>query len=990
DNAQAQERTASANVLAAQAAVRVARIKDNGALETDPDAVAALGQLVQRFLAAPMPVLGGPHDLAARMAALARLLRKVIELALADEDGGSSLHVQMDAFRRVLLHSLDAAEFADMYAQTIAYGLFAARCNHRGGGSFVRERAAFELPETNPFLIEMFTHIAGPRLDRRLTWAVDHLAELLNRTDIEKILEDFGRRSRREDPVVHFYETFLAAYDPALREARGVYYTPEPVVSYIVRSVDEILKDVFGLPDGLADASKISLRRTVHCAKGPERRETIGETHRVLILDPAAGTGTFLHGVIDHIYESIQRKGQAGTWSGYVSNHLLPRLFGFELLMAPYAIAHMKLGLQLAETGYEFKSGERLRIYLTNTLEEAHRVSNRDLFASIIAEEANAAAQIKSEAPVMVIVGNPPYSGHSENRSEWIAGLMRGTDSLTGQPTHNYFEVDGQPLAERNPKWLNDDYVKFIRFAQWRIEQTGYGILAFISNHGYLDNPTFRGMRRCLMETFDRIYLLDLHGNTKKKETAPDGSKDENVFDIQQGVAIGIFVKSPQGKKRATVVRHAHLYGLREVWQKDRRGERKLVGGKYFWLNNHSIKNTRWKPVAPQPPLYLFIPQERRLLAEYERGWKITDAMPVHSLGIATARDQLAVSWTKKELWHTVNIFAILSEEQARYQYNLRKDTRDWRVAAAQNDIRDSGPNKSCIIPILYRPFDQRYTYYTGRDCGFLCRPRTAVMRHMIGRDNLALSTTRGVEICRGFEHVFCSSEVIQLHTVSSKEVNYLFPLYLYPDGDLPATLFDYGNDRRPNFVLEFIEAFSQRLKMTFVPDGKGDLKKTFGPDAVFHYIYAILHSPAYRTRYAQFLRADFPRVPIPSNSSLFRQLCRSGETLTELHRMRHRLPLITRFPILGSDHVETVFYKDGRVAINATQYFDKVPPEVWAFRIGGYQVCEKWLKDRKGRILSHDEIMHYQYVVAALDETIRLMAEIDRVIAQSGNWPLE
>src|SRR2546421_7607149 len=514
---------------------RLATTKGKGGLQPEPSGAAEVEALLAQFLDYSEKIIGSPKDLAERMAKLAQVIRMLIGRAVASESTSCKLHQHVQGFREVLIHDLDAERFADMYAQTICYGLFAARCNARGGERFTRKNAAHDLPKTNPFLRKLFQHVAGPDLDDEPhAWAVDDLAELLHRADIGAILADFGKRTRREDPVVHFYETFLAAYDPKMREARGVYYTPEPVVSYIVRSVDHVLKNDFKLAEGLADSSRIKVKTPD--GKGEQ------DVHRVLILDPATGTGTFLYSVVNHIYESFRQN--RGMWSSYVSEHLLPRLFGFELLMAPYAVAHTKLDLQLRELGYDFKADERLRVYLTNTLEEAHEISNLPLFAAEIAKEANEASQIKKEKPVMVVLGNPPYSVNSLNTGEWIANLLRGKDTLSNQKTASYFEVDNKPLGEKNPKSLNDDYVKFIRFAQWRIEQTGYGVLAFITNHGYLDNPTFRGMRQSLMQTFDDIYVLDLHGNSKKKERAPDGGKDENVFDIQQGVAIGIFVKT--------------------------------------------------------------------------------------------------------------------------------------------------------------------------------------------------------------------------------------------------------------------------------------------------------------------------------------------------------------------------------------------------------------------------------------------------------------
>lgn len=514
---------------------RLATVGDGGRLRADEAGAGQTIELLGAFLDATPPIVSRPAELVRRMAGLAKIIRSIIEKALEGEAEEGALHEQLSGFRETLLHSLTAKDFADMYAQTICYGLFAARCSTPAEISFTRETAPYQLPATNPFLRKMFVDMAGPDMDSRILWAVEDLAALLGRARMDEILEEFGQRTRREDPVVHFYETFLAAYDPKMREARGVYYTPEAVVSYIVRSVDHLLKTEFGLPMGLADNTRIE----VTDAAGAVR-----EVHKVQILDPATGTGTFLHGVVNHIYESFQNN--RGMWPGYVREHLLPRLFGFELLMAPYAVAHLKLSLQLSQLGYDLDGSERINVFLTNTLEEAHGETTGTRYARAIDQEARDASRVKRDAPVMVILGNPPYSGHSENKGEWISGLLRGRDTLTDQATGNYFEVDGQPLGERNPKWLNDDYVKFIRFAQWRIEQTGYGILGFVTNHGYLDNPTFRGMRQSLMQTFDKIYIYDLHGNSKKKERTPDDGPDENVFDIQQGVAICLMVKGAE------------------------------------------------------------------------------------------------------------------------------------------------------------------------------------------------------------------------------------------------------------------------------------------------------------------------------------------------------------------------------------------------------------------------------------------------------------
>jgi predicted helicase len=477
----------SARLAVADRKNKLSRIQDAG-----EDFLA----LFDNFIQAEVFTISGPKELAQRMAALARLVRRLISETFAVEPDKGDLHDQLKAFRETLIPDLDPDKFADMYAQTICYGLFASKCNTEPASVFARESAADHLPKTNPFLRQLFHHIVGPDLNERVKWAVEQLVFLLNKADIGAILKDFGKRTRQEDPVVHFYETFLAEYDPKLRKSRGVYYTPEPIVSFIVRSVDHLLKTKFNKPMGVADPA-------------------------VLTLDPATGTATFLHADVKLIYERVCGQGQYGTWSGYVRDNLLPRIFGFELLMAPYAVAHLKLGLLLQETGYDFRSDERLGVFLTNTLEEAAKKSDM-LFAQWISEESNAASTIKKDEPVMVVFGNPPYSGHSANKGKWISDLLR-----------SYYQVDGRPLAEKQSKWLQDDYVKFIRWGQWRIEKTGAGILAYISNNGYLDNPTFRGMRQQLMQAFTDIYILDLHGSSKKKETAVDGSNDENVFDIQ-------------------------------------------------------------------------------------------------------------------------------------------------------------------------------------------------------------------------------------------------------------------------------------------------------------------------------------------------------------------------------------------------------------------------------------------------------------------------
>ncbi|MBU2226630.1 MAG: DNA methyltransferase, partial [Proteobacteria bacterium] len=742
-----------------------------------------------------------------------------------------------------------------------------------------------------------------------------------------------------------------------------------------------------------------------------DKTEESKEFHRVLILDPATGTGTFLHSVIDLIHGHILKAGQTGGWSGekgYVAQHLLPRIFGFELLMAPYAVAHMKLGLQLSNIGYDFGADERLRVYLTNTLDDVFSLKSLSPFAEWIAREANAAGEVKQAAPVMVILGNPPYSGHSANKGLWINQLLKGFDRRTGQQTDSYFEVDGKSLGERNPKWLNDDYVKFIRFAQWRIEKTGYGVLAFVTNHGYLDNPTFRGMRQSLMRTFDEIYLLDLHGNSKKKERSPDGTKDENVFDIQQGVAVGIFVKRLSEEQKApAVVRHADLWGRREVYEDCPEGK-KLSGGKYHWLWENDLTTTAWQPLTPQSPFYLFVPQDADLRTEYERGWKITEIMPVNVLGFQTHRDHFAVDFERETLRSRIvemrdNTF---SDDDMHSRYDVR-DNRDWHLSVARRQLRGMDDWEKHLIRCAYRPFDTRFCYFSDT---VVDRPRRELLDHVAGENNLCLNTVRQTKMTT-WQHVILSDAPAPAVYVEIKDGSTVFPLYLYADYDDKRALFvdtsfsnlggkgkieEEKNIRRPNLAPAFIKKCTDCLGMTFISDGRGDRVKTFGPEDVFDYIYAVFHSPAYRGRYAEFLKIDFPRLPLTSNIELFRSLCEIGGQLVALHLMETPIRFMTSYPIAGNNTVEAVRYSApgegsevGRVWINKAQCFEGVPPEVWAFHVGGYQVCQKWLKDRKGRLLTYDDITHYQRIVAVLAETIRLMAAVDEAIAARGGWPI-
>jgi predicted helicase len=940
-------------------AASLGTIAKEGKIKRDKDGIQAVGELLGSFLTHKAEAVGTPKELALRIARLAHMIRNLIVAAFEKEAEGGGLHTQLSAFRDNLIPDLSADQFADMYAQTIAYGLFAARCTSPESKDFTRQNAAYLLPKTYPFLRRLFNHFAF-ELDDRIAWLVDDLAQILAQANMEAVLKNFGKHTGKEDAVVHFYETFLKAYDSRVREMRGVYYTPEPVVSYIVRSIDYLLKTRFNRPQGLTDAS-------------------------TLILDPAVGTATFLYMVINEIYNEMVKQGQKGLWDDYVTRKLLPRIFGFELLMAPYAVAHLKLGLLLKETEYQFKTDQRLGIYLTNTLEEAIKHSET-LFAQWITEEANEAARVKKDEPIMVVLGNPPYSGISANASVHMVpdpktGKQKQELTWIGKLIEDYKVVDGQPLGERK-HWLQDDYVKFIRFGQWRVNRSGQGILAFITNHGYLDNPTFRGMRQSLLNTFTDIYILNLHGNVKKREVAPDGSKDENVFDIQQGVAIGIFVKEAN-KESPAKLHYADMWGARDA--------------KYNALFETDTSATTWVELSPNTPFYFFVPRKEELRPEYEKGWKITKIFPINSTGIVTARDDIVIDFDSNNLIQHLNEIADshIDDDTIRLKYFSKKrsdkytpgDTRGWKLGEARKKLRTEQDISMQIKPCLYRPFDIRPLFYTNYMVDW---SRPEVMRHMLQGENLGLCTNR--EVNEDFRHVLCTRDVVNDCTVSlqTKERTYLFPLYLYPaEGEMQ---FDEGH-RRPNLNPEFIKDASDKLGLKFIEDGKGDLKKTLGPEDIFNYAYAIFHSPTYRTRYAEFLKIDFPRLPLTSDKELFRQLVEKGAELVSLHLMES--PVLEqqraqiKFDVSGSNAVEKANYDENTqwVYINKTQYFEGIPAEVWNFYIGGYQVCQKWLKDRKGRTLSYDELTHYQKVVVALKETIRLMEEIDNLIP---DWPIQ
>ncbi len=942
--------------------IKIAEIEDNS-IKPISDNFEAFENLIKNFCTFVGQTIKSSKRLAEMMAAKAKLLENTIERALSSDEEtqeNTSLRGQYESFKHILIHDLTPKGFADIYAQTLAYGMFAARLHDSTLDDFSRQEAAELIPKTNPFLRKLFGYIAGPDIDDRIKRTVDNLAEVFRATNVDALLHNFGKSTQMHDPIIHFYETFLSEYDPKLRKAKGVWYTPEPVVNFIVRAVDDILKTEFNIKDGLADTSKTKIKvktqsKDSRTASGYKEIEQ--EVHRVQILDPATGTGTFLAEVVKHIYNN-KFKTMQGAWSGYVEDHLIPRLNGFELLMASYSMAHLKLDMLLAETGYKPKKDQRFNIYLTNSLEEHHPDSGT-LFAGWLSSEANEANKIKRDTPVMCVIGNPPYSGESSNKGEWIMNLIEDYKKEPGGT---------EKLNERNPKWINDDYVKFLRYGQHFIEKNGEGILAYINPHGYLGNPTFRGMRWNLLKCYDKIYTIDLHGNSKIKEVTPDGLPDVNVFDIQQGVSINLFIKTGKKKnEKLGQVFHLDLYGKRE--------------DKYNFLLSKKIYEIEFNNLKLSSPNYYFKQTNWEIEDTYNKGFSLRDLFLKSSIGVQTHRDGLVIDFSHDELNCKLSeIFDQPDLNSVKLKYDI-KESQHWNLKDAINKVKSY--NKNEIRKINYRPFDNRFIFYNDH---FVDRSRRSLGKEFL-ENNIAFNFPKIVKV--DWNHAVITKSI---PTAISLDINgtYFAPLYLYPDNSQYKTMDD--SKRIPNINIEITEGIKEKLFLNFVSE-KENIDNAFAPVDIIDYVYAVLHSPNYRIKYNEFLKNDFPRVPYPKYQETFWQLVELGSELRQLHLLESPKieQYITSYPQDGDNCITRKLNKNdweitdskkqlGRIWINDQQYFDNIPLIAWEFYIGGYQPAQKWLKDRKERQLSFEDILHYQKIIVALFETDRIMKEIDKV----------
>jgi predicted helicase len=897
-------------------------------------------EIITTFIGYEGKTITDSDTLAVMMSDKARILAKVIAEELhksKEKESNAFIETQFNMFKSALIHTMTESEFADMFSQTLTYGLFAAKMNDRSGKTFDRLQAANSIPQSNLFLRKFFQRIGAFDLDERIAYIVDSLVNVFNTVSVEDLLKEFEKSG--QDPFLHFYETFLSRYSPTLREKRGVYYTPLPIVRFIINSVDTLLKNDFNMKDGLADKSTV-------------KRNT-DDYSKVFILEPATGTGTFLVEAVDKMYRHYENN--KALWEDFCTKYLIPRINGFEILMAPYAMAHFKLDMKLKETGIDVTTlNDRFHIYLTNSLEKPIDKTGL-IFDPYLAEEAKEADKIKTDAPVMVVIGNPPYSGESANK-ESLNDLLEDYKKEPGGV---------EKLSERNSKWLNDDYVKFIRYGQQLVTKNESGILAYVNNHSYLDNPTFRGMRWNLLKSFDKIYILNLHGNVKRQEKTPDGSKDENMFNIMQGVCINIFVKTGKQKTNALAdVYYADAYGVREY--------------KSQYLLENCIETIKWQKLEPDAPQYYFVAKNFTGKEEYEKGFSVQDLFQTNGMGITTAHDDFVIDESRDVIEDRFIAFKDTPEYPAQLhaEFNV-KEKEGWNIIDGHKNIQGKKIG-DYIKSLNYRLFDERYIFYEDK---LLWRPVKKIMQHLSHNDNLALCCCSFLSQST-FAHVFITNRMIDNCYLSNKtkERTYAFPLYLYPE---EGTL-DTAETRRPNLGMAIVNQIAATTGLHFTPEKDDtDSDHTFAPIDLLDYIYAVLYSNHYRKTYSEFLKIDFPRVPYPENAGQFKKLTALGSSLRQLHLLENVLPSATYagWTVKGSNQIEQSEYKAGSVYINKEQYFANVPEAVWTYQIGGYQPAQKWLKDRKGRILDIDTIEHYQKIITALTLTIDLQEQIDEVL---------
>lgn len=880
-------------------------------------------------------------------------------------------------FKTTIYSQIDFADFCDNFAQTLTYSLFLARLNTNEKIDLYNVTKF--IPKSFPLIRAMSKFLQDlEELNtndlKTIEWLLNEIINITNHINIVSIVEELNKYDNtavQKDPYMHFYETFLYKYNPELRELRGVYYTPQSVVNFIIDSIDIVLKDYFHKNKGLGEA--------------------LEKDTNITLLDFATGTGTFL---LDSFRKALSYYQKNSV--KYNPKELINKFYGFEFMIAPYTIAHLKISQTLKEEfDYSLQDDERLNIFLTNTLENIHLDEGKEknnIFEELN-EEMNLAQKTK-EKEILIITGNPPYSGASANKGIFEEEVRKEyKDGLEEKPLA--ITRNGKIEKEKNPKWLLDDYVKFIRFAQQKIDnQNGGGIFGFISNNSFLDNPTFRGMRYSLLKSFDEIYIVNLHGNTRKKEVCPDGSKDENVFDIMQGVSINIFVKHSQkikdkrvedSKLNPSYYKHGSDYA--NVYYYDLYGKREY---KYNFLLDNNIKSIEWKKLEYKEPFFLFVKQDENLREEYDKFYSVKDMFRISGVGICSKRDNIVFQNDREKLMKLLNDFINKDKEELYKLYDIGEDSGGWKLDWAIKAVKENKDNlNDFILKANYRPFDFKYTYYVNKNCGFMARPVYDIFVHFINNDNIGLISTRQI-ISQEFNHSFITSNIIEMCYISNKtkEGNYIFPLYLYntPSAKkaIQAENYNVGDlfeqyEENPFENSDKIENFTVNFR-NFI-DKK--YNSHFSPEDVLGYIYAVLFHKTYRTKYIGFLKIDFPKIPFTDSKDIFIKLSELGTQLYNLHLMKdNNLNNDVGEGLYKDDKnnkIEKPIYneKEKRLFINKSLYFDNVSKEVWLYKIGGYQVLDKYLKSHKGEDIDYS---YFQKIIQILDKSLNLENEISGI----------
>ena len=905
----------------------------------DKTKIATVEKIIKSFFSQAPKEIVDSKKLAEALAVRARLLKDFMldELKRQEKEHHEGrLYQLFEVFRAYVFNELSIDEFADAFAQNLVYGLFLAKLN-----ADTQTVNLYNAKKFIPVSFELIRELVNflDELDAQeyteTKWVVEEVITIMNNLNLQAIHETLSFTKKKKDkdadnitikdPYIYFYEDFLASYDKSLRKAKGVYYTPPAVVNFIVRAIDHILKQTFNIKEGFADSN------------------------RVTVLDFATGTGTFLVEIFQQIFDALPKS--SGRKSPLIAEHILKNIFGFEYLIAPYTIAHLKLSQFLKDNGYELKPKERLQIFLTNTLAPIDPQLKIPLLPAL-SEESRRAQKIKDN-PVLVITGNPPYSKKSKNNDPWIVNLV-----------NDYKYVDGKRTAEKQ-NWYRDDYIKFIRFAQEKMKRVDDGIVGIITNHTFLSNITMPGMRQSLLSSFNQIYIVNLHGSAKQESSPPNGiAKDDNVFDIEQGVAISFFIKRKGLEKK---IFYTDFWGTRK--------------NKFTTCLKESINTVQWIELKPKTPDYYFIPKDERYKDEYDKFWSVADIFKVYSLPLMTGRDRVTVHFEEQSLKDTLNMFLNKTVEQINEKLKIEADTSNWTVRKAKTDVEKTKADKTYYRTILYRPFDERLTYYDGNTNGFHSRPQFRVCKNMIF-ENFGLLLPRQISK-KEFRHVFCTKLVPDMCAISTstKEANQLFPLYLYPD----ATVAQKKEDATETKAKKV-----QQQEENFTADFRKYIDETYGkgilPEQIFGYIYAVLYSETYRRKYSELLKDKFARIPFTNDGKLFKKVSKLGAELMEAHLLKRDIEKpIGELMGDGTYIVEKIEYvemeNDGKIIINKLQYFNGISNEIWNFKIGGFAVIKKFLEERKSRKLSLIEITRIKTIVNSLDFTIEQMIKIDNLI---------